>query len=254
MDNVVVSIMLILCMATLSPLIVTDQLFVWDLPNNNENAVLSGIAFDEYVVQWERSYGRLPMWSARYEGPQPVGDADNDGENELLIGGRDPFMRVMKWDHQQMTYYEQQKIIDPVPRIGYTLLGFGSATGFSIADVDNDGSNNTVGYNLCHGNGSGDAGCSTSSDPDFYVETSDSANAISSGTTSTLTIGTTAWTANAYQYMGLKVSGGSCSATTNTTKWYGITKNTTDTLHVAPNFDAAPDNNCSYEITICVSI
>jgi len=102
------------------------------------------------AVQTDGVYG---MWSARYEGPQPVGDADNDGKNELLIGGRDPFMRVMKWDESKQTYYEQAKIIDPVFGIGYGIwvqLGgnyynvpqpFGSATGFSIADIDNDGQN-----------------------------------------------------------------------------------------------------------------
>ena len=106
-----------------------------------------------YVVQWSKDYGKLDWWSARYEGPQPVGDADNDGKNELLIGGRDPFMRVMKWDESSQTYYEQAKIIDPVFGIGYSIgfrIGnkyrdipepFGSATGFSIADIDNDGLN-----------------------------------------------------------------------------------------------------------------
>jgi len=94
-----------------------------------------------YEIQWEKDYGKMPFWSARYEGPQPVGDADNDGKNELLIGGRDPFMRVMKWDEGRQTYYEQAKIIDPVFGIGYSFMGFGSATGFSIADIDNDGEN-----------------------------------------------------------------------------------------------------------------
>ncbi|KAA0002917.1 MAG: hypothetical protein FE043_03445 [Thermoplasmata archaeon] len=94
-----------------------------------------------YEIQWEKDYGKMPFWSARYEGPQPVGDADNDGKNELLIGGRDPFMRVMKWDEGRKTYYEQAKIIDPVFGIGYSFMGFGSATGFSIADIDNDGEN-----------------------------------------------------------------------------------------------------------------
>ena len=93
-----------------------------------------------YEIQWEKSYGKIPMWSARYEGPQPVGDADNDGKNELLIGGRDPFMRVMKWDESSQTYYEQAKIIDPVFGIGYPFA-LGSATGFAIADIDNDGLN-----------------------------------------------------------------------------------------------------------------
>ena len=62
-------------------------------------------------------------------------------------------MRVMKWDDQQQTYYEQQKIVDPVFGIGYGIWinlfqdyfrvpqPFGSATGFSIADIDNDGLN-----------------------------------------------------------------------------------------------------------------
>ncbi|MEM2387696.1 MAG: hypothetical protein QXW78_01030 [Candidatus Thermoplasmatota archaeon] len=99
----------------------------------------------EFIIQWEKSYGSLWWWSARYEGPQPVGDADNDGKNELLIGGRDPFMRVMKWDERKQTYYEQAKIVDPVFGIGYSFFGisqpFGSATGFCIGDIDNDGKN-----------------------------------------------------------------------------------------------------------------
>ncbi|MGC9308354.1 MAG: FG-GAP-like repeat-containing protein, partial [Thermoplasmatota archaeon] len=95
----------------------------------------------EFGVQWERSYGPFAMWSARYEGPQPVGDADNDGKNELLIGGRDPFMRVMKYDEASQTYQEQARIMDPILGIGYTLLGLGSATGFFIGDADNDGDN-----------------------------------------------------------------------------------------------------------------
>ncbi len=95
----------------------------------------------DFGVQWEKSYGRLALWSARYEGPQPVGDADNDGKNELLIGGRDPFMRVMQYDEMAETYVEQARIMDPVFGIGYTLLGLGSATGFFIGDADNDGDN-----------------------------------------------------------------------------------------------------------------
>jgi len=95
----------------------------------------------DFGVQWEKSYGRLALWSARYEGPQPVGDADNDGLNELLIGGRDPFMRVMQWDEAGQTYVEQARIMDPVLGIGYSLFGLGSATGFFIGDADNDGDN-----------------------------------------------------------------------------------------------------------------
>ena len=108
---------------------------------------------DIYGIQWQKSYGKFSQWSARYEGPQPVGDADNDGKNELLIGGRDPFLRVMKWNERRQTYYEQAKLVDPVFGIGYGVWiplredwirlpqPFGSATGFSIADIDNDGKN-----------------------------------------------------------------------------------------------------------------
>jgi len=99
----------------------------------------------EFGIQWQKSYGRLPWWSARYEGPQPVGDCDDDGKNELLIGGRDPFLRIMKWDEERQTYYEAARLIDPVFGIGYSFMGipepFGSATGFCIADIDNDGKN-----------------------------------------------------------------------------------------------------------------
>lgn len=104
-----------------------------------------------FIIQWQKSYGKLGWWSARYEGPQPISDADNDGKNELLIGGRDPFLRVMKWNGN--TYIEQAKLIDPVFGIGYGFwvkIGkqwvdipqpFGSATGFAIGDLDNDGKN-----------------------------------------------------------------------------------------------------------------
>jgi len=96
-----------------------------------------------FILQWQKSYGKLPFWSARYEGPQPVGDADNDGMNELLIGGRDPFLRVIKWNGNR--YYEEARITDAYFKAGYSLFGlpepFGSATGFAIGDVDNDGKN-----------------------------------------------------------------------------------------------------------------
>ena len=106
-----------------------------------------------FKKEWEKSYGVFDQWSARYEGPQPVGDADNDGKNELLIGGRDPFLRIVKWDEEKQRYYEHARIVDPVFGIGYgmwiQIMGswhrvpqpFGSATGFSIADIDNDGVN-----------------------------------------------------------------------------------------------------------------
>ncbi|HHH77755.1 MAG TPA: hypothetical protein ENL18_00890, partial [Thermoplasmatales archaeon] len=82
--------------------------------SSSDNTGKSAGNQNDYVVQWSKDYGTIDWWSARYEGAQPVGDADNDGKNELLIGGRDPFMRVMKWDESKQTYHEQAKIIDPV--------------------------------------------------------------------------------------------------------------------------------------------
>jgi len=114
------------------------------MEGGNTCSTCSGGKDNDFGIQWQHSYGRIPWWSARYEGPQPVGDADNDGKNELLLGGRDPFMRVMKYDEER-GYYEQARIIDPVWGLGYNFMGipepFGSATGFSIADIDNDGKN-----------------------------------------------------------------------------------------------------------------
>jgi len=51
----------------------------------------------DYGIQWEMNYGSDPRYGARYEGPQPIGDCDNDGDNELLISGRDASIRVMEW-------------------------------------------------------------------------------------------------------------------------------------------------------------
>ncbi len=114
------------------------------------NPVMNGATIDSdtkqvYDIQWEKNYGTIGWWSARYEGPQPIGDCDNDGQNEVLIGGRDPFLRILEWDNDDQTYYEDTRLIDPVMGIGYRWLflpqPFGSATGFGIADIDNDGLN-----------------------------------------------------------------------------------------------------------------
>ena len=102
---------------------------------------------EDYGIQWEKSFGSDPSWGARYEGPQPIGDCDNDGDNELLIGGRDALIRVMEWDNSQQTYVETNKIRGPF----YYLLSFLEMIhksngpmdpgGFAIGDLTGDGKN-----------------------------------------------------------------------------------------------------------------
>ena len=67
---------------------------------------------DGYGLQWMMEYGSSPWTDARYQGPQPIGDADNDGLNELLISGRDSAIRVMEWNENTQTY-EQNHILRP---------------------------------------------------------------------------------------------------------------------------------------------
>ena len=44
------------------------------------------------------NFGSDRHYGARYEGPQPIGDCDNDELNELLVGGRDAALRIFEWD------------------------------------------------------------------------------------------------------------------------------------------------------------
>lgn len=89
-----------------------------------------------YIQQWKAEYGSDPRTGARYEGPQPIGDADNDGKNELLISGRDCSIRVMKWDDTKQNY-TQVRVLHP-PLYPFTRCDAG---GMAIGDVTNDGKN-----------------------------------------------------------------------------------------------------------------
>jgi len=98
-----------------------------------------------YMVQWQCNYG--PDWSGgRFQGPQPIGDCDNDGENELLIGGRDGALRVMEWNASSQTYRETATLHSPfylyfLIREMLTGQSPPDAGGFAIGDVTNDGEN-----------------------------------------------------------------------------------------------------------------
>jgi len=91
---------------------------------------------DDYGIQWEMNYGSNPSYGARYEGPQPIGDCDNDGDNELLIGGRDAALRVMEWNEEKQTYEQTHTLRSPF----YPLRRL-DADGFAIGDLTGDGEN-----------------------------------------------------------------------------------------------------------------
>jgi len=78
-----------------------------------------------YYLQWSQTYA-----GRRYQGVQPIGDADNDGLNELLAGGTDAVLRVLEWNGN--AYTEEAQITS-----GYN----DNPGGFCIGDVDNDGEN-----------------------------------------------------------------------------------------------------------------
>ncbi len=75
-----------------------------DTTMNTMNSKPLNSTNNSYGIQWQMSYGSNPFSGARYEGPQPIGDCDNDGDNELLIGGRDAMLRVMEWNEDLQTY------------------------------------------------------------------------------------------------------------------------------------------------------
>ena len=116
---------------------VTEKSRTSELFNNGEN----------YSVQWEMNYGSDWSYGARYEGPQPIGDCDNDGDNELLIGGRDAVLRVMEWNEDKQTYEQTHSLHSPFYYLFCFLEKLGlsngppDAGGFAIGDLTGDGKN-----------------------------------------------------------------------------------------------------------------
>jgi hypothetical protein len=94
------------------------------------------VSSNGYGLQWMMEYGNSPWTDARYQGPQPIGDCDNDGKKELLISGRDCNIRVMKWDETDQTYSEVYALRPPF----YPFIHC-DAGGMAIGDVTNDGDN-----------------------------------------------------------------------------------------------------------------
>jgi len=91
---------------------------------------------NDYGIQWVMNFGSDRGYGARFEGPQPIGDCDNDGDNEVLVGGRDGRLRIFEWDEQKQTYLEMHTLHCPF----YPFENF-DAGGFAIGDLTGDGKN-----------------------------------------------------------------------------------------------------------------
>ena len=104
--------------------------------NKIKNDVNEHTFSDDYGIQWVMNFGPDRSYGARYEGPQPIGDCDNDGLNEVLVGGRDERLRVFEWDDSKQTYLEMHTLHCPF----YPFLNF-DAGGFAIGDLTGDGKN-----------------------------------------------------------------------------------------------------------------
>jgi len=131
MKKLVMSIMIILIMAMSS---IGSSSVLNQVSTDNKNS--TQISGNGYGLQWIMEYGNSPWTDARYQGPQPIGDGDNDGKNELLISGRDCTIRVMKWDENTQTYSQVYALRPPL----YPLVNC-DAGGMAIGDVTNDGDN-----------------------------------------------------------------------------------------------------------------
>ncbi|MBN1861464.1 MAG: VCBS repeat-containing protein [Candidatus Thermoplasmatota archaeon] len=117
---------------------ITSIGFASAYPNSSifDNEKPSQFTNNTYGIQWMMEYGNSPRTDARYQGPQPIGDCDNDGKNELLISGRDSTIRVMKWNENQQTYKQIRALHPPF----YPFIRC-DAGGMAIGDVTNDGKN-----------------------------------------------------------------------------------------------------------------
>jgi hypothetical protein len=128
MKNKINAIFLVLCLAIVN----ISMVGAFEQTVQDESYDFS----DDYYVQWAMNFNSDWMYGARYEGPQPIGDCDNDGLNELLIGGRDSKLRVFEYNESKQTYLEMNIMHCP----NYPNAK-SDAGGFAIGDLNGDGKN-----------------------------------------------------------------------------------------------------------------
>ena len=136
MNKKIISILIIQIILLINLTAVSANLKITSNENYLDNKQTKLIYSDNYNLQWEMNFGSDWEYGARYEGPQPIGDCDNDGKNEMLIGGRDGKIRVFEWDETKQTYLEIHTIFCPFYPLACLDPG-----GFAIGDLDGDGKN-----------------------------------------------------------------------------------------------------------------
>jgi len=169
MNEKIITIFVVLCLGLVNITIVTANINLNnEIINQNQDYVFS----EDYGIQWEMNFGSDSGYGARYEGPQPIGDCDDDGSNEMIIGGRDNKLRLFEWNEDKQTYLEMHTLFPP-----FYPNQDSDAGGFALGDLTGDGKNEiaatwgvsihkwlfgkyrTIGYNswiFNHGGGSGD--------------------------------------------------------------------------------------------------
>jgi len=133
MNKKIITIFIILFLAIINVSLASAHFKV-----NNENKYQNqDIVFSEdYGIQWEMNFDSDWRYGARYEGPQPIGDCDNDGLNEMIVGGRDNKLRIFEWNEDKQTYLEMHTLFPPLYPLQDSDPG-----GFAIGDLTGDGKN-----------------------------------------------------------------------------------------------------------------
>jgi hypothetical protein len=133
MNKKIKTIFIVLCLGIFNSIIASANIYLKNVTiNENQDYDFS----EDYGIQWEMNFDSDRHYGARYEGPQPIGDCDNDGLNEMIIAGRDNKLRIFKWNEDKQTYLEMHTLFPPFYPHEDTDAG-----GFAIGDLTGDGKN-----------------------------------------------------------------------------------------------------------------
>jgi hypothetical protein len=135
MNKKIIMIFLAVFLAINFSIVSANHIFI-NTKSDDKNQIQDYEFSTDYGIQWEMNWGRDHNYGARYEGPQPIGDCDNDGKNEMLVAGRDNKIRVYEWNSEKQTYLETNTLFPP-----FYPFSSPDAGGFAIGDLTGDGKN-----------------------------------------------------------------------------------------------------------------